>query len=327
MSRRRTPFVVLALALPVTLGGCGVGTSLAGVHDAPAERTDGASVSAETAQKVADRLVGEAVTVSTKSGTSADSERAEVLSGPALREVQAAVASKDSTSRTGRTVKDLEVLAVSRGTQWPRAVLATSQTEGVQYLHALVATSADAPYTLFADVPMAAGSSVPALAPVEQGSPVTVSKAPLQEVTSAATAWAKGVSFPAAKKSPQDVSVSDGFSAALKKNAKATNKDLGDLADYRQRQAVAPGETVSFELVDGGAISFLPMTRTDTITATDKLKELKIEQQALKHVLDASTVKRALSVKHAETLALVTPAEGKARVVGASDVLQSAKGS
>mgnify|MGYP007088720199 CR=1 FL=1 len=41
MSRRLTPFV---LALPIALGGCGIGSSIAGVHDAPAERSDGASI-------------------------------------------------------------------------------------------------------------------------------------------------------------------------------------------------------------------------------------------------------------------------------------------
>lgn len=327
MSRRTTsPFVATLVALPVVLGGCGVGTSLAGVHDAPPEKSGGASVTTDTAGKVAERVLADAVGESRKSGKDADAQRKEVFSGPALREVQAAVRSKDKTSRTSDEIKGLKVLSVSRGTAWPRAVLATSQTQDVQYLHVLVAESADQPYRLFADVPMAAGASVPALAPVEEGTPLKLSTAPSTQVTTAANSWAKGVAFPAAKKAPKDVSVSDGFSTALKKNAKATNTELGDLGDYRQRQAIAQGETVGFELADGGSITFLPMTRTDTIMASDKLKELKIGQKSLKHVLDTSTVKRSLSVKHAETLALVTPSEGKATVVGASDVLESAKG-
>lgn len=323
---RRTPFVATLIALPVVLGGCGIGTSLAGVHDAPAEKSDGASVSSDTAGKVADRVVTDAVGVSRTSGKAADAARSKVLSGPALREVNAAVRSKDKGTRTSQQVKGLKVLAVSRGTSWPRAVLATSKTKDVQYLHVLVAESADQPYTLFADVPMAAGASVPALAPVDEGAPVKMSKAPEQDVTTAANSWAKGVAFPAASAAPKDVSVRDGFSVALKKNAKKTDDELGDLATYRQRQAIAKGETVAFELADGGSLTFVPMTRTDTITATKKLKELKIQQSALEHVLDASTVTKALSIKHAETVAFVTPEEGAARVVGASDVLESAKG-
>lgn len=323
---RHTPFAVALIALPIALGGCGVGTSLAGVHDAPTEKSDGASVSSDTASEVSERVVTDAVGVSRASGKGHDAERTKVLSGPALREVQAAVVSRDKPSRASTEVKGLKVLGVSRGTSWPRAVLATSQTKDVQYLHVLVAESADQPYTLFADVPMAAGASVPALAPLDEGAPVKLSKVPSKEATSAADSWSKGVAFPAAKKAPKDVSVTDGFSAALKKNAKKTDKELGTLADYQQNQAIAKGETIEFQLAGGGSLTFLPMTRTDTITATAKLKELKIEQAALKHVLDASTVKKSLSITHAETVAFVAPAEGKAQVVGASDVLHSAKG-
>lgn len=326
MSRTKTPFVGTMIALPVLLGGCGVGSSLAGIHDAPAEQTGGASISADTASTVSKRVIDDAVSVSRTSGAADDAERDKTLSGLALREVNASVASKDRGSRAGEEVDGLKVLAVSRGKDWPRAVLATSQTKDVQYLHVLVSQAADQPYTLFADVPMAAGASVPALAPLEEGTPVKLTKAPSQDVTSAANSWAKGVAFPAAKKAPKDVSVSDGFSAALKKNAKKTDKELGALADYSQSQAVASGESVEFELADGGSLTFMPMTRTDTITATKKLKELKIKQPALKHVLDASTVKKSLTVKHVETIGFVTPAEGKSRVVAASDVLHSAKG-
>ncbi|MGO4132303.1 hypothetical protein ACWDHH_00695 [Janibacter hoylei] len=322
---RRTPFVITLVTLPVALGGCGLGASIAGVHDAPAEDTGGASISSQAADQVADRVITGAVDVSRASDKKGEATRADVLSGPALREVEAAVETKDRTSRSDDTIDGLKVLAVSRGTDWPRAVLATSQTDDVQYLHVLVAPAVDKPYTLFADVPMASGASVPALAPIEEGSPVKVSKAPSQDVTAAADAWAKGVAYPASK-APADVSVSDGFSAALKKNAKATSKDLGKLATYRQSQAIADGQSVEFELADGGSLTFLPMTRTDTITATSKLKELKIEQPALKREIDRSSVKKSLTVKHAETVAFVTPPEGKARVVGASDVLESAKG-
>lgn len=322
---RRTPFVITLVTLPVALGGCGLGASIAGVHDAPAEDTGGASISSQAADQVADRVITGAVDVSRALDKKGEAARADVLSGPALREVEAAVETKDRTSRSDDTIDGLKVLAVSRGTDWPRAVLATSQTDDVQYLHVLVAPAVDKPYTLFADVPMASGASVPALAPIEEGSPVKVSKAPSQDVTAAADAWAKGVAYPASK-APADVSVSDGFSAALKKNAKATAKDLGKLATYRQSQAIADGQSVEFELADGGSLTFLPMTRTDTITATSKLKELKIEQPALKREIDRSSVKKSLTVKHAETVAFVTPPEGKARVVGASDVLESAKG-
>lgn len=324
MSRRTAPFV-LGLVLPLALGGCGLGSSIAGIHAAPLEQSGGASITESTATKVADRVVGDVAEVSLAAADSA--KRKELLSGPALREVQAAVATKDTSGLATSAPDDLDVLAVSRGTHWPRAILATSRTGDVQHLHVLVAERADTAYTLFADVPMAAGASVPALPPVEDGTPVRLAAAPEQGVRTAARSWAKGVAFPVAKSAPKDVSVGDAFSMALKKNARQTRRELDDLGYYAQRHTVAKGETVSFELADGGAISFVPMTRTDTIRGTNKLQEIGIGQAEVKRLLDTSKVRRAISLKHAETLALVTPADGKARVVGASEVVESAAGS
>lgn len=323
---RRTPFAAALLALPVLLGGCGLGESIVGIHDAPAESSDGASVTGGTAGDVAARVLDLAADSRRAGDDATAAERKEAFSGPALREAKAAARSKDAGGHFEQAPKDVEVLGVSRGTSWPRAILATSQVKGIQYLHVLVAQEADRPYTLFADVPMASGSSVPGLSPVDEGSPVTVTEHPDREVSTAVTAWSKGVAYPAPKKAPAAVSFDDAFSTALAKNAKAKDQDLDDLATYRQRQSTADATSVSFDLAGGGQLTFLPMTRTDTITAGSKLKELKIEDRALKHVLDSSSVKKSLSITHAETIALVTPESGKAKVVGVSDVLRSAKG-
>lgn len=323
---RRTPVVAALVALPVLLGGCGIGSSVAGIHDAPTERSDGASITEETARDVASRVLDEAASSRRAGAGGSSAERRRVLSGPALREAEAAARSKDRQEHSSGAAEDLQVLGVSRGSDWPRAVLATSKDEGTQFLHVFVAQAADRPYTLFADVPMAAGASVPALALLSEGSAVEVSEEPPERVTAAAEAWAKGAAHPPPTKRPTAVSFEDAFSTALRKNARAEDEDLDDLATYRQRQSVLEATSAGFELADGGRLSFLPMTRTDTITAGSKLEELKIEDPALEHVLDASTVRRSLSIKHAETLAVVTPEKGTATVVGVSDVLHSATG-
>lgn len=321
---RRTPFVAMLVGLPL-LGGCGPAESVVGIHDAPAENSDGAAITEGTARDVTTRVLDRAAE-RREDGAKADADaRAEVFSGPALREAEAA-ARTDDGGDAAEEHEDLTVLGISRGTDWPRAILATSRDGDVQRLHVLVSEEADRSYSLFADVPMAAGASVPALAPTAEGAPVTVSDAPDQEVTSAATAWAKGVAYPAPSKAPSGVSLEDAFSAALAKNAEAEDEDLDDLAEYRQRQSTVDADSVTFDLAGGGQLSFLPMTRTDTITASSRLKELKIEDRALKGVLDTSTVGQSLSIKHAETLALVTPESGAAKVVGVSDVLHSATG-
>ena len=324
---RRIPIVAALTSIPLLLGGCGVGGSIAGIHDAPKEESDGASVTETTAKDLSQRVLEEATDAREASGKDAAAERERVLSGPALREVNAAAKSKDPLTRSTGTTKNLQVLGISRGSEWPRAVLATSRTGSVQHLHVFVAKKADQPFTLFADVPMAAGASVPALDPIEEGSPVTLAKGLKEKsVEEPIQDWAKGVAYPAPKKTPSSVSFDDTFSKALKKNAAKKNQDFKKLAKYKQQQSLTSGETVSFELAEGGRITFVPMTRTDTVTATKKLKVLKIEDKALKNVLDTSRVKKSLSLEHAETVAFTTPESGKAKVVGVSDVLESAKG-
>lgn len=323
---RRTPFVATLAALPLALAGCGAGPAIVGMHAAPAESSDGGSITQESATDVATRVLKDAAEVREEGSKASEQEREAVYSGPALRALDAAAKSKDEQNHAGGQAEDLQVLGVSRGTEWPRAVLATSLDEGTQFLHVFVAEAADQPYRLFAEVPMAAGASVPALAPVAEGSPVTIGKEPSEDVSAAVEAWSKGVAYPPPKKAPEGVSFDDAFSTALKKNAQAKDEDLGDLAGYSQKQSTVDAASVSFELAAGGQLSFVPMSRTDTITASKKLKVLKIQDSAIARVLDADKIKKKLSIEHAETLGMVTPAKGDATVVSVSDVLESAKG-
>lgn len=323
---RRAPFVGTVLALPLLLGGCDPVATVAGIHEAPAENPDAASVTEATAQKIAARVLGRAADNRERGASASGGDRRETFSGPALREATAAAMSNDSVDHSATASEDPTVLGVSGGRDWPRAILATSQDGDAQYLHVLVSEQADRPYTLFADVRMAAGASVPALAPVEEGSPVTVAENPDELATAATAAWAKGVAHPAPESAPAGVSFEDAFSRALQKNARAQAKDVKGLATYRQRQALADAAAVSFDLAEGGRLSFLPMTRTDTFTAGSKAKQLTLRDRGVRRVLDTSKVRRTLSIRHTETVAMVTPESGEAGVVGASDVLHSARG-
>src|SRR5699024_6690835 len=248
---RRTPFVTTLVTLPVLLGGCGLGQSVAGIHDAPTESSDGAAITEGAGRDVAARVLDRAAERREEGAKATAEARAELFSGPALREADAA-ARTDDDGDAAEEHEDLTVLSISRGSDWPRAVLATSRDGDVQRLHVLVSEDADRAYRLFADVPMAAGSSVPALAPAAEGAPVTVSDAPDEAVTSAADAWAKGVAYPTPSTAPSGVSFEDAFSSALAKNAKAEDEDLDDLADYRQRQARVDADSVTFDLAGGG---------------------------------------------------------------------------
>ena len=79
---RRTPFVITLVTLPVALGGCGLGASIAGVHDAPAEDTGGASISSQAADQVADRVITGAVDVSRALDKKGEAARADDRHAP-----------------------------------------------------------------------------------------------------------------------------------------------------------------------------------------------------------------------------------------------------
>ncbi len=323
---RCAPFVAGLLALPVLIGGCGLGQTVAGIHDAPAESSGGASMTQEAATEVAERVLDRATSHREAGSSSSAAERERLFSGPALREASAASSTQERPDHPSEDAEDLAVLGVSRGHDWPRTILATSQDEGAQYLHVLVAEAADEPFTLFAEVRMAAGASVPALAPVDEGTPASVAEDPGEEASSAASAWAKGMAHPGPRSAPEGIDLGDAFSTALRKNAAKQDEDLDDLATYRQRQSTADAGTVSFELAEGGQLSFVPMTRTDTFTVGRKAKELTLGDRGVRRILDTSKVERSLTIQHVETLALVTPESGRARLVGANEVLRSAEG-
>lgn len=322
---RRTPFVATLVAMPVLLGGCGLGDSIVGLHPAPPETDGGASVTQQTAKELSLRLLGEASEVR-KDAKATTKERSQVFSGLAARTASAAARSKDKQVSSDSQDNKLQVLAVSRGSDWPRAVLATSRKDDTQFLHVFLSQKAGAPYTLFADVPMAAGASVPAFPPATEGTKVTLTTKPPKDVTNAITAWTKGVRYPAPKKAPTAVSFDDAFSKALKKNARDQHKDLNKLARYAQIQSLSKGTMIDFQLAEGGHLSFLPLTRTDKMVGHKKLKVLKVEDKLVSRLLGSTKVTKELSIQHAETIALVTPEKGKAHVVGVRDVLSKVSG-
>lgn len=321
--RRSRPLLALVCALPVALSGCGLAADVAGVHDAPTEQGRGGAVTREAAQEIAARVLGEARTARGDGATAED--RRSVLMGPALREADAAARAR-STASPSEAVQP-QVLAVSEGTGWPRTIVATTRTDEEQRLYVLVSTSAEGAYRLFADVQMASGAAVPGLADPAQGSPVRINGTPGDAVETAVTGWSEAVAYPAPSTRPSGVSVADEFSTALRTNAEQQAEELDGLAEYTQEQQRQEATMVSIGLADGGRLAFVPMTRTDTLTAGEELQELTLEDAATRRLADTEAISQELTVEHAETLAVHVPSEGAARVVGASEQIESAEGS
>ena len=323
-TRRRATAVVAALALPLSLGACGVGADLAGVRDAPAEVTDGAAMTPSAASKVTARVLESAQAARSETGSDAAKARAEVLTGPAETQAAAAAKSRSAQESAPEVTRpaEPEVLAVSEGSGWPRAILATTREGDVQRLHLLIAEDSKSPFSLFATVDMASGASVPSLGAPEDGAGAHRGEKANKDALATATTWAKAVAYPAPKKTPDSVSVNDGFSRALRANADEAAKDVGKLGKLTRSTTIDGKQSASFDLADGGRILFVSATRTDTVTATKDTKKLTLSGDAAK-IANKKSASKKIVWTYAETIALVVPETGKARVVGAAEDLKT----
>ena len=322
-TRRRVTAVVAALTLPLGLGACDLGANLAGVRDAPAEVTDGAAMTPSAAQKVTARVLDAAQAALGETGSDAAKARAEVFSGPAKAQAAAAVKTRSADASAPDVTRpaEPEVLAVSEGSEWPRAILATTREGDVQRLHFLIAEDSKSPFSLFATVDMASGASVPSLGAPEDGAAAHRGEKANKDALAAADTWAKAVAYPAPKKAPEAVSVNDGFSRALRANADEAAKGVGKLGKLKRSTTIDGKQAASFDLADGGRILFVSATRTDTMTATKDTKKLSLSGDAAK-IANKKSASKKIVWTYVETVAMVVPETGKARIVGAAENLQ-----
>jgi len=320
---------VLPLAAALGLAGCGAGTALAGVHDAPTQATNQAPISPESAQQVVERVLAAADEADQAEPGAAKDLRADALTGAALAVATAseqlgrpAANAPDPISRT----KPPTVLTVSRGSGWPRLIVAQTVTDdGGSALNLLVSPDARTPYRLAARAPMHPGAAVSALDPLTKGSPVVTDGARLVKAPQDLLAeYAASLAFPKPAKAP-DIDGSDQFTVGVRANAAAQAKSFGKLATLTQKHQVQPDQTVAIQLRGGGALVFALLQRTDTITLKKGGKSLtpSAEFQRLVH---KKTLKKNAELKTYETVVLTVPEQGTATVVAADEVLFSAKG-
>lgn len=325
--RSTTPLVVAALVL--TVGGCADAGALVGVHEAPGQVTTAAPIAAANATEIATRVLTMADKAKAAKPEEAKAMRAEALTGAALA-VATAADRLDADVRTS-TVAPVtrtsppKVLAVSRGSDWPRIILAqTTGEEGSAVLNLLSSPDARTPFRLEASVRMHPGATVAALDPLPDGSPLTdgftlpIKPVDLMKQYAASLAYPKPVTA-------KDVDATDPFATAVRANAVAQAKAFGKLATLTQTHVVDPDRTVTIGLRGGGALVFALMERTDTITLSAGGKSLTPSADFQRLVRKKVLTKNA-ELKSYETVVLTLPAEGRAKVVGVDEVLFSAKG-
>ena len=321
--------VVLPLAAALGLAGCGAGTALAGVHDAPTQATNQAPISPESAQRVVERVLAAADEADHAKPDAAKDLRVAALTGAAL----AVATASDQLGRSAATVPDPisrskppTVLAVSRGTGWPRLIVAQSVTDdGGSALNLLVSPDARTPFRLAARASMHPGASVSALDPLTKGSLVVTDGANLVKAPQDLLAeYAAGLAFPKPAKAP-DIDGSDQFTIGVKANAAAQAKSFGKLATLTQKHQVQPDQTIAIQLRGGGALVFALLQRTDTITLKKGGKSLTPSAQ-FQRLVHRKTLRKNAELKSYETVVLTVPEQGTATVVAADEVLFSAKG-
>lgn len=327
MNRRIFTTSIAGLTLAASLTGCGLGDSIVGLRDAPAERTDAAPLNVDGAESVATRVLDAATAARGAKGAAAKAQ-SDVLADAALAQAQAATKlGTVSASDPLQKVSNPQVIAVSRGKAWPRAILVGTldQASKTQTLHVLLSTAAADPFKVHASVPMLPGTSVPALGDLAVGSPLVRAAdkagAPLAPAE-ALTAYAAGLNYPKPAAS-KTVTTADAYATALRASAAAQVKSLGTLASFSQTHAPVAKNTIAFRLADGGTVTFGQLTRRDVITASAAAKELNIPGTFSK-LVGKTKASKNIAITSLENVIMVVPAKGAATTVGADEQIVSA---
>ncbi|EAP99862.1 hypothetical protein JNB_06824 [Janibacter sp. HTCC2649] len=328
MNRRTLTTSFVGLTLAASLTGCGLGASIVGVHDAPAERTDTAPLNVDGAGNVAARVLDAAVAARAAKGAEATTLQPTVLAAAALAQAQAAtrigaVASSDPLQKSSNP----KVVAISRGKAWPRAILVGTLDEAskTQTLHVLMSTAPADPFKVYASVPMLPGTSVPAMGDLASGSPLVKatdkSGAPMAPEAALAT-YAGALNYPKPTAS-KEVTTADAYATALRTSAAGQVKSLGKLAYFSQRHTSVPQNIIAFRLADGGTVTFGQLTRLDVISTSKAAKELVIPASYSK-LVGKTKATSSVSITSLENIIMVIPAKGAATAVGADEQLVSA---
>jgi hypothetical protein len=316
---------VAALALT----GCGAGSAMVGVHDAPSETTTTAPVASEAATKVAARVLADAARARAATGAEAKELRAKALTGGALTVSSADSRLAKAGSPTPEPVTKPEapkVLAISRGSSFPRVMLVQSTREdGAAVLNLLVSEAATAPFKLAASAPMQPGTSVAALHALDAGSPLNPDGKGLPVSPEALlTEYAASLSYPKPA-APSHVQAGDRFAEQVRANAKSQGRSLDKLATLTQKHAPRPKDTMAIALKDGGAVVFGLMERVDTITLKPSGKSLTPNAD-FQRLIGKKTLTERAEMRTFETVVFTVPKEGKASLVAVDEALVSAKG-
>ncbi len=261
-----------------------------------------------------------------------DTARSQVYAGPALTAANAAA--KLRTALSADALADLPlkldaapVLAISRGTAYPRTILVRAlkaKTGAPVYLF-LIATDASG-YRIHNQSTMLPGTFSAQFDALAQGSPVVTDGSGLSVAPDALmAAYAGWLAFPRTSPTAPATLVNDGFAESLLQGAQAEAAALRDVAKVTQVHAPL-GVQTALRLAEGkGALVATVIERNDTYTETTANALTPPREYTIltgKQVID-----KKATLKSLQFVVFFVPPSGPAQAVAASDQLVAASGS
>ncbi|MBP6995150.1 MAG: hypothetical protein KBB39_03300 [Phycicoccus sp.] len=317
---------VTSVLAATALTGCGLRDTVVGIHPAPVESTGGAPLTVDAATRITTRVLADVATAEAQVGDEGTAARQGVLTGTALAMSLAELKVGTTPAPSAPPVEradDPTILALSRGMEWPRVILATTldaQTN-TRYLHALTSGSASEPFILAARVPMLAGTTLPSLGEVGQGVEIVApddASGLVLAPSAAVTDYAAALAFPVPTEANAVVPAKDSYATAQITTAQEQSDALGELATYTIAHTAVAQDTLAVRLADGGVVVFGHLTRLDTIAVTEQGENITIPEELKSLVGDVTTAK-TLEIGAVEAVALLVPTSGEVSAIGIQD--------
>ncbi len=320
--RRRAALAGALTAATLALAACG----MPGQPGAGAAGGDvGGVVTGEQADRIAHRVLGQDATI--RSGVAdAETRISGTYAGEGARAARGSVllVSKGVLPKASTELHDVQVLANSRGADYPR-YLVTSSTPtpgGLPWVHLLVATNAQTPYRLAMSAQVLPGAQISAFPGTADGSPVVSDDAGYQtRPVDLVRAYAEGLTSER-EDAPYDA---DEFATQVRARAAKQQTDSAAEADISVTHQVEPDPFVALQQLNGDALVFGTIMRNSDYAIKDG------QQMAPTPIFSAFVPGRTVLVQQARTataqfLVFSLPKEGRAHLVAASEMVVGASG-
>ena len=261
-----------------------------------------------------------------------DAARAQVYAGSALTAANASA--KLRTTLSADALADLPlkldaapVLAISRGTAYPRTILvrALKAKTGAPVYLTLMALDASG-YRIHNQATMLPGNFSGQFDALAKGSPVVTDGSGLAIAPDALmAAYAAWLAFPRTATAPPATLANDAFAESLLKGAQGESAALKDVAKLTQAHAPV-GAQVAIRLAEGkGALVTTVIERVDTYTETTANALTPPKEYTI--LTGKTVIDKKATLKSLQFVVFFVPPSGPAQAIAASDQLVDASGS